>query len=115
MLANGSYAVILLATTDLDVAFARLHAEVARSRSSSPTAFATAPSAIPRQPDPHPGAALSVRRPYPALTVPVTPLTRLADAWSCPVVALPTTCQGTLPRRCGSLDGVSACVHHLAL
>ena len=54
MMAKGTYAGLLLATADLDGAFARLQASVgtaprsSRSRPSSRTAFATAPSAIPR-------------------------------------------------------------------
>ena len=51
MMAKGTYGIITLATKDLDGVFARLQAgdaEVARSRPSSRTGFATAPSAIPR-------------------------------------------------------------------
>ena len=52
MMAKGTYGRILLATKDLDGTFERLQASDAprssRSRPSSRTAFATAPSAIPR-------------------------------------------------------------------
>ena len=51
MMAKGTYAIIILATRDLDGTFARLQAGAprsSRSRPSSRTAFATAPSAIPR-------------------------------------------------------------------
>ena len=43
------------------------------------------------------------------------PLWPCAAAVSCAAVALPTTCHGRLPSRWGSVDGVSACVHHFAL
>src|SRR5579859_4057445 len=51
MMAKGTYAVILLAATDLDGILARLQpvtSRSSRSRPSSRTAFATAPTAIPR-------------------------------------------------------------------
>ena len=50
MMAKGTYGWILLAARDLDGTFGRLQAEPrsSRSRSSSRTAFATAPSATPR-------------------------------------------------------------------
>jgi hypothetical protein len=51
MMAKGTYASINLATTDLDGTFERLQAATRRSfrsRPSSRTGFATAPSAIPQ-------------------------------------------------------------------
>ena len=51
MMAKGTYAAVNLATADLDGTFARLRPATprsSRSRPSSRTAFATAPSAIPR-------------------------------------------------------------------
>jgi hypothetical protein len=51
MMAKGTYGWILLATKDLDGTFERLQATTprsSRSRPSSRTGFATAPSAIPR-------------------------------------------------------------------
>jgi catechol 2,3-dioxygenase-like lactoylglutathione lyase family enzyme len=50
MMAKGTYAIITLATADLDGVFAQLQAsgaDVVQNRSTSPTGSATAPSATP--------------------------------------------------------------------
>ena len=63
MMAKGTYASIILATTDLDGAFERLQAsdaEVVQEPTEQP--YGVRDCAVPRsrgQPDPHPGAALS--------------------------------------------------------
>ncbi len=51
MMAKGTYAMILMATRDIDASFERLAAggaEVVQEPTDQPTASATAPSAIPR-------------------------------------------------------------------
>ncbi len=67
MMAKGSYASIILATKDLDGAFELLQAsgaEVVQEPTDQPYGVRDC-AAIRGQPDPHPGAQLSVRRSQP--------------------------------------------------
>jgi len=75
MMAKGTYAAIMLATKDLDGIFARLEANGAEIMQEPTEQDWGARGCACRQPDPHPGAALS-RPAVAAMTVAATALTK---------------------------------------